>query len=173
MKDELYKHAKWRYVEVECPDCKVKRPMRIDQWKRNVANERPFYCLPCGARHTKPRKRRQVFDFKKLDWPNNKRNPRNPLYSRWQKMQRRCKPGIKYYSRYYANTGIYVATEWLQYEPFRNWALKNGFKRELELDRINPYGPYSPNNCRWVTHAENCRNKRPYGFADKFAKEAA
>ena len=88
-------------------------------------------------------------------------------------MQRRCKPGIKYYSRYYANTGIYVATEWLQYEPFRNWALKNGFKPELELDRINPYGPYSPNNCRWVTHAENCRNKRPYGFADKFAKEAA
>ena len=174
MKDELCKHAKWRHVEVECPDCKVKRPMRIDQWKRNVESGRPFYCLPCSGQHrVYTKKSRQVFDFKKLDWSNNGVNPRNPLYSRWQKMRRRCKPGEKYHSKWYADTGIFVVDEWSEYEPFRVWSLKHGFKPELELDRIDPYGPYSPKNCRWITHAENCRNRRPRGFSDKFAKEAA
>ena len=168
-------HIKQRqYVRVSCPDCGESRKMRSDQFKRTTESGRPTYCLPCGNQHKVYSKtRRQVFDFKKLDWPNNKFNPRNPLYSRWQKMRRRCKPGEKYHSRWYADTGIYVVDEWLEYEPFRIWSLKNGFKQELELDRIDPYGPYSPENCRWITHAENCRNCRPRGFADKFAKEAA
>ena len=88
-------------------------------------------------------------------------------------MRRRCKPGEKYHSKWYADTGIFVVDEWSEYEPFRVWSLKHGFKPELELDRIDPYGPYSPKNCRWITHAENCRNRRPRGFSDKFAKEAA
>lgn len=32
----------------------------------------------------------------------------------------------------------------------------------LEIDRIDVNGNYEPSNCRWVTRAVNCSNKRSY-----------
>lgn len=166
--------SRWKYIAVVCPDCSSRREMRSDQYQRNVKSGRPFYCLPCSNQHKVYSKtRRQVFDFEKLDWANNKFTSWNPLYSRWQKMKQRCSPNAGTAARWYYDTGIRVASEWQDYETFRVWSLKNGFKPELELDRIDPYGPYSPKNCRWITHAENCRNRRPRGFSDKFEKVAA
>jgi hypothetical protein len=166
--------SRWKYFTVTCPDCSLRREMRADQYKRNVDSGRPFYCLPCGTHHRESKiKRRDVFDFSKLDWPNNKYTPKNPLYSRWQKMRRRCSPSAGSAARWYYNSGIRVDPVWQEYEPFRVWSLRNGFKPELELDRIDPYGDYSPKNCRWITHAENCRNQRPRGYCQQFAKEAA
>lgn len=43
---------------------------------------------------------------------------------------------------------------------FRKWALENGYSEELTIDRIDFDGIYEPSNCRWVTRAENNRNKR-------------
>lgn len=34
-------------------------------------------------------------------------------------------------------------------------------KNQQQLDRINNNGNYEPGNTRWVTSAENCRNRRP------------
>lgn len=150
-----------KYNAVSCPECGKNRNMRSDQYDRNVKLNRPFYCLPCGIRNAVRSEKLRVFDTTKYDWPNNSRNPKNPLYSRWQKMRRRCKKNSSH-ARWYADTGIFVCQEWDEnYEPFRSWALENGFDETLELDRIDPSGPYSPRNCRWVTHAENCRNRRP------------
>ena len=46
------------------------------------------------------------------------------------------------------------------YVPFRDWATKNGYAPDLTLDRIDVNGNYEPSNCRWVTHAEQMRNRR-------------
>jgi hypothetical protein len=51
--------------------------------------------------------------------------------------------------------------EWRHdFEAFESWALENGFKPELFLDRKDNSKGYSPENCRWVTAKESTANRR-------------
>lgn len=76
------------------------------------------------------------------------------LYIRWKAMRQRCQGK-------YAARGIVVDPAWDDYAIFRGWALANGYADHLTLDRIDNDGFYCPENCRWVTTAEQNRNKRP------------
>lgn len=73
-------------------------------------------------------------------------------------MHQRCKEKSPW-KKWYFDRGINVCNEWKSYEQFRIWSLNNGFKETLELDRINNNSGYSPENCRWTSHKENCNNK--------------
>ena len=83
------------------------------------------------------------------------------LYGVWQSMRSRCNnPNRKKYPMY-GGRGIYVCDEWNNsIEAFAEWALEEGYSEGLQLDRIDNDGPYCPENCRWVTRKENCRNTR-------------
>jgi hypothetical protein len=61
----------------------------------------------------------------------------------------------------YGGRGITVCNEWRgSYIKFRDWALLNGYKEGLEIDRRDNNGNYEPNNCRWVTRIVNQNNRR-------------
>ena len=48
----------------------------------------------------------------------------------------------------------------MDFMKFMKWATKTGYRDDLTIDRINPDGNYSPDNCRWSTNLEQQRNKR-------------
>lgn len=82
------------------------------------------------------------------------------LYTIWRDMKARCEnPKHVFFQRYGAR-GVTVCSEWEHdFSAFRQWALNNGYRDALRLDRTNNDGGYSPSNCRWVTQKEQCRNK--------------
>lgn len=85
---------------------------------------------------------------------------RHPLYITWTNMKRRCNPVSGKSFKHYAGRGIKVCKEWEDFVVFKEWAYKNGYNEDLEIDRIDSNGNYEPSNCRWVTRTQNQRNKR-------------
>ena len=86
---------------------------------------------------------------------------KHPLYRIWSGIKTRCyNKNNKDYKNYGARN-IKICEEWLN-DPkvFIKWALKNGYKKELSIDRINNNGDYEPNNCKWSTAKEQANNKR-------------
>lgn len=83
------------------------------------------------------------------------------LYSKWAGMKRRCyNLNDKRYPDY-GGRGITLCEEWKEnFETFYNWAINNGYKKELTIDRIDTNGNYNPSNCKWSTMLEQSHNKR-------------
>lgn len=82
------------------------------------------------------------------------------LYRIWLNMKNRCNnPNYKQFDRY-GGRGIKVCDLWSDdFMEFYNWAINNGYDESLTIDRIDNDKGYFPDNCRWVTRAENNRNR--------------
>ena len=80
------------------------------------------------------------------------------FYRIWSGMKDRChNPKSKYWSRY-GGRGIKVFAEWRNdFSAFRDWALGNGYQKDLTIDRIDNDKGYSPSNCQWITREENAQ----------------
>lgn len=128
-------------IDIECPICNIVRSIRADS-KRITDN-----CNICSIRKIR---------IEKGDILHNLST--HPLYIRWAGMKQRIKDPLKKSS--YLDKGIIVCEEWsINFLPFYEWSIANGFKEDLELDRIDNDGNYCPENCRWISHQLNCLNR--------------
>lgn len=79
------------------------------------------------------------------------------LYRCWRAIFSRHRPSHEAYKRYHDKP---ICAEWLNYGQFMTWALDNGYRNDLVIDRIDNALGYEPGNCRWVTIRQSARNKR-------------
>ena len=83
------------------------------------------------------------------------------LYAIWCGMKARCYNPARNRYQYYGAKGIGVCEEWKNdFLAFEEWAIKSGYADNLTIERINIDKNYTPENCAWVTHEEQAKNKR-------------
>lgn len=83
------------------------------------------------------------------------------LYTIYRGMITRCYNTKHIHYNLYGGRGIKVCDSWKNNKKaFFTWAINNGYKDNLQIDRIDCNGDYTPENCRFITPKENQNNRR-------------
>lgn len=80
---------------------------------------------------------------------------KNPLYTAWYSMKTRCN-NDKYLN--YHGKNITYCEKWRTLDGFME-DMADSYIEGLELDRIDPSGNYSKDNCRWVNQQGQSYNR--------------
>lgn len=132
-----------RYVTCRC-DCGTVKSIRADSLFSSTG--RPV-TVSCGC-YVRNRKGTAYIDDRS----------KTKLYHVWYGILERCNNPNSTPYKYYGGRGI--KCDFNSWEEFRDWSHANGYAEGLSIDRIDPNGNYSKDNCRWVTSDVQQANRR-------------
>lgn len=84
------------------------------------------------------------------------------VWNTWSRMKQRCTNNKDARWHQYGGAGIKVCERWMSFENFLA-DMGQPPTKDHSLDRIDPHGDYTPENCRWadcLTQQNNRRNNR-------------
>ena len=133
-------------TEVVCPDCKNQYSV-LKSTLRKAKNAKNYtgLCRSCYV------KRPDLTG----SWNKTHGESLTRLFRIWTGMRKRCVTGSCTYAHLYKGRGIKICDEWSDFQTFKKWAIKNGYKENLTIDRVDNDGDYCPENCQWLTVAEH------------------
>jgi hypothetical protein len=134
--DSVYPTTIKRYVKVIC-DCGSEKLVRLDHLLSGKTKS-------CGCL-LKDLFKKQTEDRKSF----------SRLYNTWAPMKQRCNnpKNNRYYC--YGGAGISVDPGWTSFKGFKEWALQSGYENGMTIDRIDSSKNYYPENCQWLSRADN------------------
>lgn len=82
------------------------------------------------------------------------------LYNRWLNMKDRCNNENNSHFKYYGGKNIKLCEKWENnFMAFHDWAINNGYKKHLSIERKNNDLGYSEENCEWIPKEMQSKNK--------------
>lgn len=63
-------------------------------------------------------------------------------------------------TNYHNYGGRGIKFEFKTLDEFVTWSLKNGYRDELSIERVDNNGNYNADNCKWISRSHQAKNKR-------------
>ncbi len=137
-------YGKYRHRNTLCLcDCGKKTIVKLDYLING-------HTKSCGCKRVE-----ELLKHRKTHGYANKR-----LYRIWCGMLSRCRNKMNHSYKNYGGKGIIVCGDWVRFENFLEWAMNNGYRENLTIERKDFDGNYCTENCSWITKPEQSKNRR-------------